>query len=124
MAVPRGSKIRNSRMRAASILVAIVFAGGLQAQTPRPASAVKERVIQAGDFIGLHHPYLGCTFGGNEHIPIAENGTILLPIIGEVKAVGVTPSQLVQDIESKLSQYLIHPEVKLTVVDESGKPLR
>ena len=79
-----------------------------------------EHVIQLGDFINILRLDGGCTLG-RDHIPLKKDGSIILPLIGKVNAQGLTASQLTADIESKLSKYVLHPEVRLVVVEPTRK---
>jgi polysaccharide export outer membrane protein len=48
-------------------------------------------------------------------IPVRSDGKITLALIGELQASGKTPSQLGQEIASKLQSYISEPEVTVTV---------
>ncbi|MGD0800077.1 MAG: polysaccharide biosynthesis/export family protein [Terracidiphilus sp.] len=48
-------------------------------------------------------------------IPVRSDGEISLPLVGEVKAAGLTPLQLEQDIARKLRNYITEPEVTIIV---------
>lgn len=51
-----------------------------------------------------------------EAMPIAEDGTIAVPLIGSVEAAGRTPSQLSAEITQRLAQaYLVSPRVAVNV---------
>ncbi|WP_260926832.1 polysaccharide biosynthesis/export family protein [Novosphingobium sp. 9] len=48
--------------------------------------------------------------------PIAEDGTIALPLIGTIKAAGLTPAQLSQQVTQRLSKtYLVSPQVTVNL---------
>ena len=48
-------------------------------------------------------------------IPVRSDGKITLALIGDLQASGKTPSQLGQEIASKLQNYISEPEVTVTV---------
>lgn len=48
---------------------------------------------------------------------VSDNGTLSLPLIGDVKAIGRTPREVISDIEAKLADgYLRQPRVSLDVL--------
>lgn len=48
-------------------------------------------------------------------LPVRPDGNISLPLIGNVKASGSTPTQLQQEIRDRLIEYLSNPEVTVLV---------
>lgn len=50
-------------------------------------------------------------------IPVRPDGKISLPLIGEIQASGLTPTQLQSDIQRRLKAYLENPEVTVIVND-------
>jgi len=48
-------------------------------------------------------------------IPVRSDGKISLPLVGEVQAAGLTPSQLEQDIAGRLKSYVNDPQVTVIV---------
>ena len=48
-------------------------------------------------------------------IPVRSDGKISLPLVGEVQAAGRTPSQLEEDVTSRLRTYIAEPEVTVMV---------
>jgi polysaccharide biosynthesis/export protein len=49
---------------------------------------------------------------------VADNGTISTPLIGEVKAVGLTRTQLEQELARKLADgYVRNPRISVTIVE-------
>lgn len=49
---------------------------------------------------------------------ISDTGTIAVPVLGEVKAVGKTPAQLKQDIiKALVPDYLVNPIIDVTIVE-------
>lgn len=51
----------------------------------------------------------------SKSIPVRLDGRISLPLIGELQAAGLTPSQLEQDISTRLRKYIAEPEVTVIV---------
>ncbi|WP_452663151.1 polysaccharide biosynthesis/export family protein [Sphingomonas zeae] len=48
---------------------------------------------------------------------VSDSGTLSLPLIGDVKAIGRTPREVIQDIEAKLADgYLRQPRVSMDVL--------
>jgi polysaccharide export outer membrane protein len=81
------------------------------AQTPAQAPA-KEYVLVAGDTLDIN------VFGEADltrSVVIRPDGKISLPLIGEVQAAGLKPSQLAERIAEALKTYLRRPQVTVTV---------
>ena len=67
-------------------------------------------------------------------IPVRPDGMISLPLLNDVKAAGLTPSELRQILAAKLAEYMPNPEVsviltdlrsfKVSVIGEVRKPAR
>lgn len=51
----------------------------------------------------------------SEEVPVRPDGKVSLPLIGEVRASGLTPVQLQASIRSRLSTYLVNPTVTVMV---------
>lgn len=47
--------------------------------------------------------------------PVRPDGNITLPLAGAVRASGLTPAELSQQIETKLAAYIAHPDVTVMV---------
>lgn len=59
-------------------------------------------------------------FGASDYthdLRVADDGTISLPLIGEVRVAGLTPREVASDLQVRLSQggYFNHPEVEVFV---------
>lgn len=54
-------------------------------------------------------------------IPVRPDGKISLPLVGDIEAAGRTPSQLQNDITSKLHAYITHPDVTVIVQQINSK---
>jgi polysaccharide export outer membrane protein len=49
-------------------------------------------------------------------VPVRPDGMVTLPLIGEIKAVGLTPEQLQQELTSALQKVVSEPQVTVMVV--------
>jgi polysaccharide export outer membrane protein len=54
-------------------------------------------------------------------VEVAPNGTVQLPLIGEVPAAGKTGEQLEKDLTSRLDTYLQNPQVRVTVKEYKSR---
>ena len=81
-------------------------------RTPRPSSQ-QDCILSPGDVIYIA-VWRGCTW---ELPVIRQDGTFTWPLIGQVQAAGLTPSQLAVNIEGLLSTYLNRPQVTVAVAD-------
>lgn len=83
----------------------------VSAQTPAQAP-VKEYTLVPGDTVEIN------VFGEADltrSVVIRPDGKISLPLIGEVQAAGLKPSQLAERIAETLKAYLRSPQVTVTV---------
>lgn len=55
-----------------------------------------------------------------ESVQIDPAGNLVLPLIGAVRAQGMSPEQLSRHIEERLLRYVNHPQVAVTVVETGG----
>jgi polysaccharide export outer membrane protein len=53
--------------------------------------------------------------------PIRPDGKISVPLVGDVMAVGLTPEQLASDLEKKLSNYIVSPNVTIILTGLQGQ---
>jgi polysaccharide export outer membrane protein len=106
--------------------VLIVLAGSLWAQVAQPAApaaatAPAQLASKAHDasFVIGNDDILAINVWKepdiSRSIPVRSDGRISLPLVGEVQAAGRTPSQLEQDIASRLRNYIAEPEVTVMV---------
>ncbi|MGG6296706.1 polysaccharide biosynthesis/export family protein [Leptolyngbya sp. AN02str] len=49
---------------------------------------------------------------------VNSDGTIIVPLLGTVMAAGKTPAELDQHLEQQLNQYLVEPEVAITLLTQ------
>ena len=53
----------------------------------------------------------------SKQVRVLIDGTIVLPLVGQINAAGLTPSQLSQSLRKKLSEYIAEPEVTVMVLE-------
>ena len=117
----------SSRMLAAAFLAA--FAGGCAApEPPHDGTRVQvqdevlsgarrfERVyvLQAGDLIEVYMPRFAEL---GRKVAVRPDGFISLPMLGDVKAAGRSPTQLAEDLRTLYSNRLRDPEVNVIVLN-------
>ena len=52
-----------------------------------------------------------------ENLPVRPDGKISMPLLGDVQAAGLTPTQLADGITEKLKKYIADPRVTVVVTD-------
>jgi polysaccharide export outer membrane protein len=101
-------------------LLAAGFLGGLTGcqTTPQPTSTLEEQhaeiTLREGDTIHVSFP-------GAPNLDVASqdirrDGKITLPIVGEMSAVGLTPTELQNQILAKIGDQLLTKEVQVSVI--------
>lgn len=84
----------------------------------KPAVAAKEYAIGIDDNLRVEvwrNPDLSVV------VPVRPDGRISTPLVGDVKAAGLTPSQLSNSLESKLSKFIREPHVSVIVTGLNSK---
>lgn len=56
-------------------------------------------------------------------IRIDSRGNINLPMVGRIRAAGLTPEQLEREIETRLKKYLQNPDVTVSLVEMRSQPI-
>lgn len=111
--------MRTFRQLSALVMLAILTAcagGGGAKETPpepRPA-AVENYAIGVDDIVQVsvwRNPELGIT------VPVRPDGRISVPLVGDVMAVGLTPSQVAADIQEKLAAFVRDPQVAVILTE-------
>ena len=74
-----------------------------------------------GDVIAIHA--LHVTEFPTEPVRLGEDGAIDLPMIGRLKAVGLTPMQLAAEIRKRLDAFVREPEVSVDLVEVKSRPV-
>jgi len=104
-------------------LVLLTFTG-CKSAAPRYKSALEEAASQPETIVLREGDVLRVTFPGTANLdtapqPIRRDGNIALPLIGEVKAVGMTPTELEKELVKRYSSQLVSKEVTVTVVSSA-----
>lgn len=102
---------------AAAVAAALACGGGAvsnydYAAEPNPLATGAEFVIGVGDRLQItvwQNPNL------STEIAVRPDGTITMPLVGDLHAAGKTPSQLRAEIAAKLSQYIKEDTAVVTV---------
>ncbi len=74
-----------------------------------------------GDVIAIHALHVPEI--PKEPMRLAEDGSIDLPMIGCIKAVGLSPLQLAAEIRKRLDAFVRDPEVSVEVVEVKSRPV-
>jgi polysaccharide biosynthesis/export protein len=80
---------------------------------PAPPPSFSEYAIQAGDVLGVqfyYHPDHNLS-----EVLVRTDGMILLPLVGEVRAAGLTPAQLSAELGKKYASNLKDPVVSVSI---------
>ncbi len=103
---------------ASSLVLVGCASGGSQASGPPPAieapAAVDAYKIGVDDIVQVtvwRNPDLGIT------VPVRPDGMISVPLVGDVRAGGLTPSEVAADIGEKLAVYVRDPQVAVILTD-------
>lgn len=98
-----------------AMLVACASGGGAIEVPPETRqAAVEEYAIGIDDIVQVsvwRNPELGIT------VPVRPDGRISVPLIGDVMAAGLTPSQVADDIQEKLGDFVRDPQVAVILTD-------
>lgn len=92
----------------------------LKAAMARPADKDADYIIGADDVLDID------VFQAEElrkTVRVSSQGYIGMPLIGQVKAKGLTPLQLEQQISKKLEQYLQEPRVSIAVKEYKAQKI-
>lgn len=83
------------------------------------AAAVRSEamILREGDVLRVTFP--GASNLDTQPQPVRRDGNITLPLIGEVKAVGMTPTELEGELIKRYSTQLVSKEVSVTVVSSA-----
>lgn len=98
-----------------AVLAACAGGGGTMEAPPEPQHApVEDYAIGVDDIVQVtvwRNPELGIT------VPVRPDGRISVPLVGDVMAAGLTPSQVAADIQEKLAAYVRDPQVAVILTD-------
>jgi polysaccharide export outer membrane protein len=96
--------------------------GATEAMRATAPEAAPNYVIGPGDTLNVfvyRSPELSAT-----SLPVRPDGRISLPLVPDIEAAGRTPTQLARNIEERLKQYVIEPNVTVMVRSFVGPPNR
>lgn len=101
-------------LRMAAAMLALVFLSVAQPAAAGPADQKQQYILGPGDQVRL------TVFGEADlsgEFKVGDDGTISLPLIGQIAAKGLTPSQLEQGIAAMLTpDYVKNPTVNIEVM--------
>lgn len=97
-----------------------VQATPLTSPSPLVAQAAPVTSLVAPNYILGPGDQIGITVYGYEELTLQKvvlsDGTILMPLIDSVQVAGLTPDQLAQQLERELNQYLVDPDVSVSLL--------
>ena len=108
-------------------MVALVLAAGCPSSLPKydyakePDPRNKELVLGVGDVVAINVWENGNL---NTEATIRPDGTITMPLIGDLKATGETPSSLKARIKSRLGDFVKLQGTEITVAVKSWRSYR
>lgn len=113
---------RALRIMAITAFIAIMLSGCATQGTPSDMSAPdrtgnSEYVIGAGDQLQI---YVRNNDDLSVTIPVRPDGKISVPMLRDVEAAGLTPSELADDLEAGLSEFIREPTVTVIVTSFVG----
>ncbi len=108
----------------ASLLVLVAVLAGCQTTSTGLQQAVREAAARPESVALREGDILRVTFPGSPNLdtqpqPIRRDGNISLPLIGEVKAAGLTPAELEKVLAEKYAPQLVIKEVRVNVIASS-----
>ncbi len=117
------------RFRCMLMFVAFAAAGGQapvpsaggQAETARPAAAPAEYTLGPDDQLTIW--VAECPDFSVRAVTIDTAGNVKLPLVGAVRAGGLTVRELEAELRDLLRRYVLRPEVSVTVTDFRSQPV-
>jgi polysaccharide export outer membrane protein len=110
----QGPAPNNIKSESAKVLVA----GGTTSQPPKQVTEDPNYSIAPEDVLTIDvwkEPEISRT------VPVRRDGKISLPLLNDVQAAGLTPTQLSSEIVEKLRATVVHPQVTVIVMQMSGQ---
>ncbi len=93
----------------------------------QPGAAAQEPASSSGYVLGPDDQIVVRALDGldtsDKPVLIGLNGNITLPLIGRVKAAGLTVEQLENELTSRLKKYVQDPQISVTVVEFRSEPV-
>lgn len=111
-AAATGAKGQENSSHKAKVLPQQASTAANTSSAPSSASASSSYIIGPGDLLAinvLHEPEV------SQKVPVRMDGKITMPLIGEIQASGMVPSNLQQTIAAKLHDYIKDAEVTVVV---------
>lgn len=116
------------------IAVAGVFAMAVAAQQAQPPPAAQaaqqptpEALLRPTYMLGANDQIFiratGIEDFGTTPYRIEETGEIALPLVGRLKAAGLTVEQLEQELTKRLKEFVVNPQVSITIVQFRSEPV-
>lgn len=111
-----------SRVTVALLAFLVAAAGCASGKLPPPPEAQPvggQYRIGAGDVLGIYvwkNPDLSL-----KDVPVRPDGRISVPLLGDIKAEGLTPDDLKQVISRELDEYVSHADVTVVVLQILSK---
>lgn len=102
-------------------LVRIGLSCAVMLQAPAPGPAAAGYTLGAGDVIAVRVLELEET--GTDSIRVDPDGQISLPLLGRVKAGGLTVAALERELVARLKTYIREPVVAVSVVEYRSQPV-
>jgi len=96
----------------------VLTARAITSQPPKPVTEDPNYSIAPDDVLTIDvwkEPEISRT------VPVRRDGKISLPLLNDVQAAGLTPTQLSSEIEEKLHATVVHPQVTVIVTQMSGQ---
>ena len=93
-----------------------------QVQVPPAAESLRPTyVLGAGDVIQIR--VVGADEIGDRPYRVEANGEITLPLVGAVKAAGLTLDQFQSDLNQRFRTYFVNPQVLVTLIQFRSEPV-
>jgi polysaccharide export outer membrane protein len=109
-------------LRAALCLAALALACATAQQPPAAGAPLPSGYVLGPDDQILIRALEGLDLG-DKPVLIGANGNITLPLIGRVKAAGLTVEQLEADLATRLKVYVQEPQISVTVTEFRSQPV-
>jgi len=111
------SQHRASASAAAVAVVLLCLHGNAQSDGPAP----QDYVLGPDDQISLWTPEAEELNG--KALRIEGNGSLTIPLVGSIKAMGLTPKQLASEISQRLERYYQKPQVVVSISEYRSQPV-
>lgn len=118
---PAGGRRHNLWKLTPLALMLALLAGCQSSTSYRPVGATEQPGNRAEAITLREGDVLRVSFPGSPNLdtqpqPIRRDGNLTLPLVGEVKAAGLTPAELEKELVKRYSTHLVSKEVSVTVV--------